>query len=192
MWCSYWSAPQHIQARNVAGLLTTSFYVAGLTGECRGLLTQFHCGLDDHKTSHCCPTNFSFRDSWAVPQTPVFGTPVSLGPACATCAIATSFRDTPMGSQSGAMPRANGNLVICPSEAPTTQIGRHLRQWQATFQGLCGCVFLQSWIGIGFCHDPPTQKRQTAQAGDTVVFSAARNQFYWARLLAFMTGLANH
>ena len=33
-----WSASSH-----------PSFYVAGLTGECRRLLTQVHCGLDDHK-----------------------------------------------------------------------------------------------------------------------------------------------
>jgi len=37
--------------------------------------------------------------------------------------------------------RESGNLS---ERSPTTQIGRHLRQWQATFQGLCGCVFPHS------------------------------------------------
>jgi hypothetical protein len=41
------------------------------------------------------------------------GHPYLWDPLALLAPIATSFRDTPMGSQSGAMPRANGNLVIC-------------------------------------------------------------------------------
>ena len=65
-----------------------------------------------------------------------------------------------------------------PSGAPTTQIGSHLRQWPSTFQSLCRGVFLQSWIGIGFCYDPPAQKRQTAQSGDTRQYSAAKPLYF--------------
>ena len=75
----------------------------------------------------------------------------------------TSFRDTPMGLSILHLAAREWEPGFRRAKPPTAQIERHLRQWPPAGQGLWKGVFRQSWIGVGFCHDPPSLKRKIAQ-----------------------------
>ena len=97
-----WSASSH-----------PSFYVAGLTGECRRLLTQVHCGLDDHKNLRAPEASnanvhrgvldpflsrkLQFTGQLGCPENSKFWDTGISGTCLRDVHDPTGFRDTPMG-----------------------------------------------------------------------------------------------
>jgi hypothetical protein len=61
-----------------------------------------------------------------------------------------------MGSQSGATSQAKETLVFF-ERSPYHADREAFTSMAEDFPSLCGCMFLQGWIGICFCHDPPVQ-----------------------------------
>ena len=97
-----------------------------------------------------CPEITSFWDA------PISGTHLH------TCLIATSFRDTSM-ELNPALRRARMEIWFFSERSPYHADKETLTSMDGDFPKSLRGVFLQSWSGIGFCHDPPAQKRKIAQ-----------------------------